>query len=57
MEPPKGAKAAALHRGGLEKEGDVREVFVTPHFKDLGVDLPAIKMKQRREGARWVVCE
>ncbi|WWD17862.1 hypothetical protein CI109_102306 [Kwoniella shandongensis] len=34
-----------------------REVFVTPHFKDLGVDLPVIKMKQRKEGPRWVLVE
>ncbi|KAK8865947.1 hypothetical protein IAR55_001096 [Kwoniella newhampshirensis] len=39
--------------GGVEE----REVFVTPHFKDLGVDLPVMKMKQRKEGPRWVLVE
>ncbi|WVQ70890.1 hypothetical protein IAR50_000415 [Cryptococcus sp. DSM 104548] len=34
-----------------------REVFVTPHFKDLGVDLPVQKKKQRREGTRWVLVD
>ncbi|OCF41767.1 ATP-dependent RNA helicase DHX37/DHR1 [Kwoniella heveanensis CBS 569] len=40
------------------KDGtEEREVFVTPHFKDLAVDLPVIKMKQRKEGPRWVLVE
>lgn len=38
------------------KEGE-REVLVTPHFGDLGVDLPVVRMKQRREGTRWVLVE
>lgn len=38
------------------KEGE-REVVVTPHFGDLGVDLPQVRMKQRREGTRWVLVE
>ncbi|KAK4687994.1 ATP-dependent RNA helicase DHX37/DHR1, partial [Tremellales sp. Uapishka_1] len=41
---------------GSGREGE-RDVVVVPHFKDLGVDLPPIKMKQRREGTRWVLCE
>lgn len=36
---------------------DEREVFVTPHFKDLGVDLPVMKKKQRREGTRWILVD
>jgi len=39
------------------KQGDVREVLVVPHFGALGVDLPPVKKKQRREGARWVLVE
>ena len=38
------------------KEGE-RVVSVVPHFRDLGVDLPAVKMRQRREGTRWVLVE
>lgn len=34
-----------------------REVIVVPHFGDLGVDLPPIKRRQRREGTRWVTLE
>ncbi|ORX35970.1 P-loop containing nucleoside triphosphate hydrolase protein [Kockovaella imperatae] len=34
-----------------------REVWVVPHFGDLGVDLPPKRMKQRREGTRWVLVE
>ncbi|WVW82347.1 hypothetical protein I302_104354 [Kwoniella bestiolae CBS 10118] len=40
------------------KDGsEEREVYVVPHFKDLGVDLPAVRMRQRREGMRWVLVE
>ncbi|KLT42475.1 P-loop containing nucleoside triphosphate hydrolase protein [Cutaneotrichosporon oleaginosum] len=34
-----------------------REVIVVPHFGDLGVDLPPIKRRQRREGTRWVTLD
>jgi ATP-dependent RNA helicase DHX37/DHR1 len=42
---------------GLGGKDDTREVIVVPHFSDLGVDLPAVKRKQRREGTRWVMVE
>jgi ATP-dependent RNA helicase DHX37/DHR1 len=42
---------------GLGNKDDTREVIVVPHFSDLGVDLPAVKRKQRREGTRWVMAE
>ena len=53
--PPVGVKRA---KGKMEeiKEGE-REVLVTPHFADLGVDLPPIRVKQRRQGTRWVMVE
>ncbi|KIR24887.1 ATP-dependent RNA helicase DHX37/DHR1 [Cryptococcus deuterogattii LA55] len=47
-------------KGFAKKSGlkdDEREVFVTPHFKDLGVDLPVMKKKQRREGTRWILVD
>ncbi|XAO23129.1 hypothetical protein I312_101907 [Cryptococcus bacillisporus CA1280] len=47
-------------KGFARKSGlkdDEREVFVTPHFKDLGVDLPVMKKKQRREGTRWILVD
>ena len=52
------AKGKGGRKGIVEqvKEGE-REVLVTPHFGDLGVDLPPVKMKQRREGTRWVLME
>jgi ATP-dependent RNA helicase DHX37/DHR1 len=34
-----------------------REVVVVPHFGDLGVDLPPVKRRQRREGTRWITLE
>ncbi|WVR05910.1 hypothetical protein IAU60_002936 [Kwoniella sp. DSM 27419] len=52
--PSKGLKTGVQKgKDGVEE----REVFVTPHFKDLGVDLPVMKMKQRKEGPRWVLME
>lgn len=38
------------------REGE-REVVVVPHFRGLEVNLPAVRMKQRREGTRWVLVE
>lgn len=38
-------------------KGDTREVFVIPHFRDLGVDLPAVKKTQKREGTRWLLLD
>lgn len=40
-------------KGGEEE----REVVVVPHFGALGVDLPPVKKKQRREGTRWVLVD
>lgn len=37
--------------------GDERFVGVVPHLRALGVDLPAVKIKQKREGSRWVYVE
>ncbi|WVQ85563.1 hypothetical protein IAT38_007729 [Cryptococcus sp. DSM 104549] len=55
VEMPSKAKALGRQVGkGGEEE---RDVYVTPHFKDLGVDLPVMKMKQRKEGTRWVLLE
>ncbi|KAJ9094105.1 hypothetical protein QFC19_008057 [Naganishia cerealis] len=31
-----------------------RDAYVTPHFGDLGVDLPVMKVTQRLEKGRWV---
>lgn len=40
---------------GMDRiKGDERIVGVVPHLRSLGVDLPAIKMKQRRQGSKWV---
>jgi ATP-dependent RNA helicase DHX37/DHR1 len=55
-----GASATSSSLGlgkGLGNKDDTREVIVVPHFSDLGVDLPAVKRKQRREGTRWVMVE
>lgn len=41
----------------MNAAGNERDVVVVPHFGDLGVDLPPVKRKQRREGTRWVTLE
>lgn len=48
------ASASAV---GKMKQGEEREVIVVPHFGALGVDLPPIKKKQRRDGTRWVLLD
>lgn len=54
----KPVEAIMKGRGKREdvREGE-REVVVVPHFRDLGVDLPGVRRKQRREGTRWVLVE
>lgn len=41
----------------LSANGNERDVIVVPHFGDLGVDLPPIKRKQRRDGTRWIMVD
>ena len=53
---PEAARVKGRGKGNDVKEGE-REVWVVPHFGDLGVDLPPKKMKQKREGTRWVLME
>lgn len=48
---------AAGAKSKLSADGNERDVIVIPHFGDLGVDLPPIKRKQRREGTRWIMLE
>jgi ATP-dependent RNA helicase DHX37/DHR1 len=56
VDVPGKISARALEiQGG--KQGEEREVLVVPHFGALGVDLPPVKKKQRREGARWVLLD
>ena len=38
-------------------KGDEREVVCVPHFRSIGVDLPPVKVKQKRAGSRWVLIE
>ncbi len=48
--------AAAQSKGPtVPKESDERDVFVTPHFGNLGIELPPVKAKQVRQGGRWVL--
>ncbi|RSH92899.1 putative ATP-dependent RNA helicase DHR1 [Saitozyma podzolica] len=54
---PKSGSGLSALGNGLGGKDDTREVIVVPHFSDLGVDLPAVKRKQRREGTRWVMVE
>ncbi|EIW72461.1 hypothetical protein TREMEDRAFT_70724 [Tremella mesenterica DSM 1558] len=53
---PQEMKLGAARMGNVGK-GDEREVWVIPHFRALGVDLPPVKKIQRREGTRWVLVE
>ena len=38
-------------------KGDEREVVCVPHLRSMGVDLPPTKVRQKREGSRWVLVE
>ena len=51
------AVAGRVNGLGFEREEKEREVMVVPHFRGLGVDLPAVRRRQRREGTRWVLVE
>jgi ATP-dependent RNA helicase DHX37/DHR1 len=61
MEVPSTGKGrsgpSATGGSGGGASGNERDVVVIPHFGALGVDLPAVKKKQRREGTRWVLVE
>lgn len=48
-----GMKAKAMSGSS----GSEREVIVVPHLGDLGVDLPPVKRRQRREGTRWITLD
>jgi ATP-dependent RNA helicase DHX37/DHR1 len=49
----------AAGKAGMRDQvkGDERTVVCVPHLRALGVDLPAVKVRQMREGARWVAVE
>lgn len=51
------SKPVEMGRRVEPAKGDSREVMVIPHFRDLGVDLPAVKKLQRREGTRWILVD
>lgn len=49
----KGKSGSAAQAG--PSDPNVRDVYVVPHFGDLGIPLPTIKVKQRKvAGGRWV---
>lgn len=54
---PTEMEGTAASRVEERLRGVEREVGVVPNFRPLGVDLPAVKIKQRREGSRWVYVE
>jgi hypothetical protein len=47
-------QAAGASKSATKPSADTRDAYVTPHFGDLGVDLPALKVKQRLDKGRWV---
>lgn len=55
-EVPKISSSKSKSKVEEVREGE-REVVVVPHFADLGVDLPPVRMKQKRIGTRWVLSE
>ncbi|WWC86272.1 uncharacterized protein L201_001145 [Kwoniella dendrophila CBS 6074] len=59
LETSSSSTSAALRSKIIKNKDGIeeRQVFVIPHFKDLNVDLPPIKMKQRKEGQRWVLMD
>jgi hypothetical protein len=51
------AKSSALATGKKavgKTNAETRDAYVTPHFGDLGVDLPVMKVTQRLEKGRWI---
>jgi ATP-dependent RNA helicase DHX37/DHR1 len=55
--PGKGKSGNGIGIAAMGGKEDERDVVVVPHFRDLGVDLPAVRRKQRRKGTRWVLVE
>lgn len=55
---PGSGKAQGSGGKGLSAGEGIREVYVTPSFGDgtwgKGVELPPVKVKQKRVGSRWV---
>jgi hypothetical protein len=37
-----------------QRDPNTREAFVTPHYGDLGIDLPALKVTQKKDRGRWI---
>ncbi|KAJ9098676.1 hypothetical protein QFC21_004324 [Naganishia friedmannii] len=49
------SSAVATGKKAVEKtNAEIRDAYVTPHFGDLGVDLPVMKVTQRLEKGRWI---
>jgi hypothetical protein len=57
--PSNAAQAKGKNDGSTNKQekassDTTREAYVTPHFGDLGVDLPVMRVTQRLEKGRWL---
>lgn len=53
--PSASLKSRSTKLAGKNTGQETRDAFVTPHYGDLGIDLPAIKVTQRKDRAgRWV---
>lgn len=45
------SKSSTIKKGQV---ADTREAFVTPHYGDLGIDLPIVKVMQKKDRGRWI---
>jgi ATP-dependent RNA helicase DHX37/DHR1 len=52
LEMPSAASKAKNLKEAAGQE--TREAFVTPHYGDLGLDLPVIKVIQKKDRGRWI---
>jgi hypothetical protein len=52
--PSSSIKIKASTTSAPQQDPNTREAFVTPHYGDLGIDLPAMKVTQKKDRGRWI---
>jgi len=52
--PASSIKIKSSKTATSQQDPNTREAFVTPHYGDLGIDLPAMKVTQKKDRGRWI---
>jgi hypothetical protein len=52
--PASSIKIKSSKTATAQQDPNTREAFVTPHYGDLGIDLPAMKVTQKKDRGRWI---